>query len=309
VVNLWLQTVYGLSPLHAGLLMLPSGTAMVAAMTAPAFARRIRPAYVITAGLTVAALGYLALTQVNSTDSLILVVVGVTITSAGSGPQAALTTNMIVAASPPERSGAAASLSETCGQLGIALGAAVMGAIATAVYGANLSGNLPGGEAGRYAHQSIIGALEAAKNLPTEQADVLLRAGREAFTSSLDVICLISALVLLLLAVIAATLLRSVGVTGGLPGTHPQSPRWPSPPSTPSSRPADPCRTLHAGSLRRLRQYEAFYNQHRPHQGITNARPLQRLPEPITDPDRLARLDIRRQDRLGGILHEYHHAA
>jgi transposase InsO family protein len=61
--------------------------------------------------------------------------------------------------------------------------------------------------------------------------------------------------------------------------------------------------------LHALRQYEAFYNQHRPHQGITNARPLQPLPEPITDPNRLARLDIRRTDRLGGILHQYHHAA
>lgn len=61
--------------------------------------------------------------------------------------------------------------------------------------------------------------------------------------------------------------------------------------------------------LHALRQYEAFYNQHRPHQGITNARPLQPLPQPITDPDRLAHLDIRRADRLGGILHEYHHAA
>jgi hypothetical protein len=61
--------------------------------------------------------------------------------------------------------------------------------------------------------------------------------------------------------------------------------------------------------LHALHQYEAFYNQHRPHQGITNARPLRPLPQPITDPDRLARLDIRRQDHLGGILHEYHHVA
>jgi hypothetical protein len=61
--------------------------------------------------------------------------------------------------------------------------------------------------------------------------------------------------------------------------------------------------------LQALREYELFYNAHRPHQGITNARPLQPLPQPITDPDRLARLDIRRRDRLGGILHEYHHAA
>jgi transposase InsO family protein len=58
-----------------------------------------------------------------------------------------------------------------------------------------------------------------------------------------------------------------------------------------------------------LRQYERFYNLHRPHQGIANARPLAALPEPITDPDRLTHLNVHRRDRLGGILHEYEHAA
>ncbi|WP_327241457.1 integrase core domain-containing protein [Streptomyces sp. NBC_01320] len=58
-----------------------------------------------------------------------------------------------------------------------------------------------------------------------------------------------------------------------------------------------------------LREFEHFYNSHRPHQGIANARPLYPLPTPITDPDEITRLDIRRRDRLGGILHEYRHAA
>jgi hypothetical protein len=52
-----------------------------------------------------------------------------------------------------------------------------------------------------------------------------------------------------------------------------------------------------------------FYNNHRPHQGIANARPLAPLPEPITDPARLAHLNIHRRDRLGGILHEYQQTA
>ena len=43
--------------------------------------------------------------------------------------------------------------------------------------------------------------------------------------------------------------------------------------------------------------------------GIANARPLHPLPTPINDPDKLSQLDIRRHDRLGGILHEYRHAA
>ena len=58
-----------------------------------------------------------------------------------------------------------------------------------------------------------------------------------------------------------------------------------------------------------LREYEVFYNKHRPAQGIANARRLVPLPEPITDPDRIAHLNIHRRDRLGGILHEYEHAA
>jgi transposase InsO family protein len=61
--------------------------------------------------------------------------------------------------------------------------------------------------------------------------------------------------------------------------------------------------------LHTLREYETFYNAHRPHQGIANARPLAPLPEPITNHDQLARLRIHRHDRLGGLLHEYQHAA
>ncbi len=61
--------------------------------------------------------------------------------------------------------------------------------------------------------------------------------------------------------------------------------------------------------LHALREFEQFYNAHRPHQGIAGARPLHPLPEPIADPDEIARLDIHRTVRLGGLLHEYQHAA
>jgi putative transposase len=61
--------------------------------------------------------------------------------------------------------------------------------------------------------------------------------------------------------------------------------------------------------LHALREFEQFYNSHRPHQGIANARPLRSLPSPIPEPDAATRLHIDRRDRLGGILHEYRHAA
>ncbi|MBP2337411.1 transposase InsO family protein [Saccharothrix coeruleofusca] len=61
--------------------------------------------------------------------------------------------------------------------------------------------------------------------------------------------------------------------------------------------------------LHALREYKHFYNTHRPHQGIANARPLQPLPPSATHQAAATRLDIRRQQRLGGILNEYHHTA
>jgi putative transposase len=61
--------------------------------------------------------------------------------------------------------------------------------------------------------------------------------------------------------------------------------------------------------LRTLREYERFYNTHRPHQGIANARPLRPLPQPATDQAAVTRLDIHRRPRPGSSLDEYHHAA
>ena len=61
--------------------------------------------------------------------------------------------------------------------------------------------------------------------------------------------------------------------------------------------------------LNALREFAQHYNSHRPHQGIAGARPPHPLPAPTTDPDAIARLDVGRRDRLGGILHEYRHAA
>jgi putative transposase len=61
--------------------------------------------------------------------------------------------------------------------------------------------------------------------------------------------------------------------------------------------------------LQVLREFEQFYNWHRPHQGIANARPLQPLPVPLVSPGQIASLDIQRCDRLGGVLHEHQHGA
>jgi transposase InsO family protein len=57
-----------------------------------------------------------------------------------------------------------------------------------------------------------------------------------------------------------------------------------------------------------LREYERHYNLRRTHRSLAAAAPLQALPRPL-EPDQIGRLDIRRHDRLGGVIHEYRQAA
>ena len=51
-----------------------------------------------------------------------------------------------------------------------------------------------------------------------------------------------------------------------------------------------------------LREYEDFYNSHRPHRALDQAAPLRPLPDRVTDPDHLR---VRRHNRAGGVIHEY----
>ncbi|MEU6263615.1 hypothetical protein [Saccharopolyspora shandongensis] len=50
--------------------------------------------------------------------------------------------------------------------------------------------------------------------------------------------------------------------------------------------------------LHALLEFEKFYNEHRPHQGLANARPLHPLPQLITSPEQLAQLDASTDDSL-----------
>ena len=62
----YLQLVLGLSPLAAGLWMLPGSLGVIAgSMLAPTIVRRVHPAFVMGGGLALATLGFPVLTQVG----------------------------------------------------------------------------------------------------------------------------------------------------------------------------------------------------------------------------------------------------
>jgi DHA2 family multidrug resistance protein-like MFS transporter len=210
----YLQLVLGLSPLQAGLWSLPSAAGFIAGSNlAPRILRRVRPAFVIGAGLAMAAAGLAVLTQVGgSADLAILAGASLTV-SLGLAPVFTATTGLIVGTAPAERAGAASGISETGAELGGALGIAILGSIGVAVYRSQLAGTLPAGvpsQAAAAARDTLGGAVDAAGHLPQGAGAALLAAARAAFTTGLQVTAAISAAAAAGIAVLATVLLRSV---------------------------------------------------------------------------------------------------
>jgi DHA2 family multidrug resistance protein-like MFS transporter len=213
LISQYLQLVLGLSPLQAGLYTMPFAIAfIVGSMVSPAIVRYVRPAFVIAAGLVIAAVGFAMLTQVEATSGPTLLVLSFVVYSLGLAPVFTLATDLIVGAAPPERAGAAAAISETGSEFGGALGVAILGSLGTAVYRAELtraqSLGLPA-DIVEAARRTLGEAAAVAGRLPGAAGVELLGLAREAFTDALQLTGLISAAIVIVTAIVAVTSLPS----------------------------------------------------------------------------------------------------
>ncbi|QIQ05516.1 MFS transporter [Streptomyces liangshanensis] len=216
-VTQYLQLVAGRSPMSAGLWLLPAAFALiVTSMLAPVATTWLRPSYVVGVGLLVSAAGHLTLSLADSTSGVTQVVTGFLLVYAGGGPLIALGTDLVVGSAPPEQAGSASSLSETSTELGMALGVAVLGSLGTAVYRAELT--VPGGVPARAADASedtLAGAVEHARGLSGDLGPALLAEARDAFTSGLNAIAIVGAVLALGTAVLVAAVIRTPASGGG----------------------------------------------------------------------------------------------
>ncbi|NGO69773.1 MFS transporter [Streptomyces boncukensis] len=229
----YLQMVRGMEPIEAGLWLLPAAaTAIAGAGCAALLARRIRLAYLIGAGLALAALGYAATTQLGADSTVAFVVAATALVGAGVGLADTLTNDVIVATAPPGKAGAASAISETAYELGGAMGVAVLGSIASSAYRSELDARLPAAvppQARDTAHETLGAALETSTQLPPHLAEALAGTAREAFMDGMRLASLVAAALVCCAAVQAALLLRHISpsVTAeeephqhGTPSTH-----------------------------------------------------------------------------------------
>lgn len=200
-----LQLVLALEPLQAGLLLVPGAAIGIVAGLLAAFAvRRLSRRLVIIIGLLINAAGFATVIVMRHDLNALVVAIAFVILSMGISIAETISNDTILGSVPPEKAGAASGISETAYELGAVLGTAVLGAILSAFYRANvvvpaLAGASDASAAA--ARETIGGALALADTLPSGQSAALVTSARAAFDSGLGATSIIA--VVLLLAAVA----------------------------------------------------------------------------------------------------------
>jgi DHA2 family multidrug resistance protein-like MFS transporter len=211
-ISQYLQLVFGLSPLEAGIWTMPWALAfVVGSLATPPIAQRVRPPAVMAAGLVVAANGFGLLTRVDIASGPGMLIGASVIVALGLAPVFTLATDLVIGSAPAERAGAAAAISETSSEFGGALGIAVLGSIGTAVYRGRIIDAVPASlapDVAEAARSTLAGAVAAAEQLPSSLSIEFLAAARLAFAQSFDLTAILTAAVALVTAALVAIVLR-----------------------------------------------------------------------------------------------------
>lgn len=204
-----LQLVLGLSPLDAGLALVPGLAAMiVSGLLVVPVGRRIAPRVLVPAALAFSVLGYVIVGLSGSDASPTTLIVAFVALGIGIGAAETVSNELILAGAPPAKAGAASAVSETAYELGAVLGTAVLGGAVTALYRVRL--DLPAplpSAASAAARETLAGAMQEAHRLGGALGGALRDAAASAFGAGVGVTAVIGAALVVVAAVIAAATL------------------------------------------------------------------------------------------------------
>ncbi|PZF94594.1 MFS transporter [Micromonospora deserti] len=195
--SFYLQLVRGYSPLETGLLFLPfAGAQLVFAPRSAAMVHRYGGKAVAAVGLILTAVALGAFAFIDATTPLWVVLVVFFLQGVGMANIMPPATESIMSALPREKAGVGSAVSNTVRQVAGALGVAVLGAVLSAVYRADVEPalrDLPAG-ARETAGESISGAYAAAGQLGPA-APQLIAVANDAFVTAMHWAAALAAIV------------------------------------------------------------------------------------------------------------------
>lgn len=208
-VSQHLQLIVGLSPVNAGLALVPGMvTSIAGGLLVTPITRRVSAAIVVPTALVFAVSGYLIVALTGAHD-LFWLVMAFAILGIGIGAAQTVSGELVLANAPAAKAGAASAVSETSYELGAVLGTAVLGGILTAWYRATLvvPPAVPD-ELAAHAEETLAGAMNGADDLGGRVGLALRDAAAAAFDGGVVVTALIGAALIVVAGVIAAATLR-----------------------------------------------------------------------------------------------------
>ncbi|WKX69599.1 MFS transporter [Streptomyces sp. XD-27] len=208
----YLQLVLGLTPLETGLRLLPlTFAAMAAGLVGSRMLDRLGPRAMVALGFALTAAAVLSLTLMGQSDRPALLIGG--FVALGFGLETTLfgAYESMLSEAPAQSAGGAAAIGETSYQLGAGMGIALLGSVMNAAYAPGVTSvdGVPRHDS-IAARQSLAEAYEVSDKLGGPAGSALRVAAREAFVHGLHVTLAVSALLLVLGAVAALRLPRTM---------------------------------------------------------------------------------------------------
>ena len=199
----YMQLVIGLNPLKAGLWSVPFAGSLIIGSAGSALAtRHITPFSIMNFGLITATVGFALLSFIRDVTTPAMLSMTCCIYALGSACVLTLSNDIMLGSVPVDDAGSASAISETASELGAALGIALLGSIGMVVY------RLALGHADVLGHPTRLGtlgaAVAAAHQFGGTASNVILKESRAAFVQGFRVASVISAVALMLAAILTA---------------------------------------------------------------------------------------------------------
>jgi EmrB/QacA subfamily drug resistance transporter len=201
-VTFYLQNVHGMSPIDAGLHLLPlTGMMIVGSPLAGALITKLGPRIPLAGGMLATAVAMYGMSTLEAGTGSAAMSLWFALLGLGLAPVMVGATEVIVGNAPMELSGVAGGLQQAAMQIGGSLGTAVLGAVMASKVDRDLAGNwqaaglppLTAAQADQAAEAVQVGVAPVPKGVPAEIAAKITSVAHDTFISGMSLACLVAA--------------------------------------------------------------------------------------------------------------------
>ncbi|WP_189146709.1 MFS transporter [Streptomyces lacrimifluminis] len=228
-VTFYLQNVHGMSPIDAGLHLLPlTGMMIVGSPLAGAMISKTGPRVPLAGGMACVAIAMFGMSTLETDTGSGIMSVWFALLGLGLAPVMVGATEVIVGNAPMELSGVAGGLQQAAMQIGGSLGTAVLGAVMASKVDSDLAGNWTAAglpqltpEQQAQASEAVqVGVPPVAEGTPESVVAQITKVAHDTFISGMSLACLVAAGVAVAAILVALLTKRGVNADASAGAAH-----------------------------------------------------------------------------------------